>query len=185
MLPYGRGISAMKTNRPVLCIILSAVLLCGCGARPEVKEPVPSAVPAGSPTDTPAPTAAPTAAPTDKPAPTPIPTPVPTPTPTAVPTLTPIPTPAPTPDGPTAPPAKPGKYTYSGPDGKWILALRDDGLFVLTDPKGFQHPGESWITEADGTVTCGPTDIYDAEFAFAQGCSRWTITGKTCKPVMP
>ena len=56
---------------------------------------------------------------------------------------------------------------------------------MLTDPKGFQHPGESWITEDDGTVTCGPTDIYDAEFAFALGCSRWTISGKTCKPVMP
>jgi hypothetical protein len=102
-----------------------------------------------------------------------------------VPTLTPIPTLAPTPDGPTAPPAQPGKYTYSGPDGKWTLTLRNDGLFVLTDPKGFQHPGESWITEDDGTVTCGPTDIYDAEFAFALGCSRWTISGKTCKPVMP
>ena len=66
-----------------------------------------------------------------------------------------------------------------------VLRSFSYGLFVLTDPKGFQHPGESWITEDDGTVTCGPTDIYDAEFAFALGCSRWTISGKTCKPVMP
>ena len=171
----------MKTKRLAVCILLSAALICGCGSRTEVKEPAPAAVPTEALAGTPVPTAAPT----DTPAPTAIPTPVPTPTPTAVPTLTPIPTLAPTPDGPTAPPAQPGKYTYSGPDGKWTLTLRNDGLFVLTDPKGFQHPGESWITEDDGTVTCGPTDIYDAEFAFALGCSRWTISGKTCKPVMP
>ena len=153
----------MKTKRLAVCILLSAALICGCGSRTEVKEPAPAAVPTEAPTGTPVPTAAPTD----------------TPAPTAIPTL------APTPDGPTAPPAQPGKYTYSGPDGKWTLTLRNDGLFVLTDPKGFQHPGESWITEDDGTVTCGPTDIYDAEFAFALGCSRWTISGKTCKPVMP
>ena len=99
-----------------------------------------------------------------EPAPAAVPTEAPTgtPVPTAAPTDTPAPTAIPTP-----------------------LTLRNDGLFVLTDPKGFQHPGESWITEDDGTVTCGPTDIYDAEFAFALGCSRWTISGKTCKPVMP
>ena len=171
----------MNTKSLILCIILATVLLSGCGSSAKTEEPAPTELPTAVPTQ--APTAAPTAEPTAEPSPTPIPTPVPTPTPTAVPTLTPVPTPAPTPDGPTAAPVAPGKYTYKGPDGKWTLNLRNDGLFVLTDPKGFQHPGESWITEDDGTVTCGPTDIYEAEFAFAGGCSRWMISGKTCEPV--
>ena len=165
-----------------LCLALAAALFCcGCGSSAKA-EPIVTIVPTIAPTAVPA-TAAPTAAPTDTPAPTAIPTPVPTPTPTAVPTDTPIPTSAPTPDGPTAKPVKAGKYTYKGPDGNWTLQLRDDGLYLLIDPDGVQHPGEGWITEADGTVTCGPTDIWDADFAFGDGCSRWKISGKTCKPV--
>ncbi|MBR6113821.1 MAG: hypothetical protein IKQ10_01430, partial [Oscillospiraceae bacterium] len=95
------------------------------------------------------------------------------------------PTATPTPAGPTATPVRAGTYTYNVTKGTWKLQLRDDGLFVLTDPDGNQHSGEGWLTEPDGTVSCGPTDIYEADFAFAAGCSRWKISGKSCKPVKP
>ena len=115
--------------------------------------------------------------------PTEAPTPEPTPEPTEAPT--PEPTPEPTPAGPTPTPVAAGTYTYEGPKGKWTVDLRDDGLFTLTDPEGRFHTGEGWVTEADGTVTCGPTDIYFEEFAFNGGCSRWSVSGKKCTPVIP
>lgn len=183
--PHRKGVAALKKQSLILCLILTAAVLNGCGTSQSAESPAAAetAVPTSSPASTSPPTAVPSAEPSDTPAPTPIPTPVPTPTPSPVPTLTPIPTSAPTPEGPAADPVEPGKYTYRSAKGKWTLSLRADGLFVLTDPNGVQHPGESWITEDDGTVTCGPTDIYDAEFAFAGGCSRWMISGKNCEPV--
>ncbi len=74
---------------------------------------------------------------------------------------------------------------YKGPDGTWKLQLREDGIFIITDPDGLPHSGEGWDTDPDGNALCGPTDIYFAEFAFGGGCSRWTISGKSCAPVMP
>ena len=109
-------------------------------------------------------------------------TPLPTSEPTAVPTAepTPEPTEAPTP----APPVPAGTYTYVDADGgEWKLELRNDGLFTITDPDGKPHTGEGWSTAADGSVHCGPTDIYFAPFAFNGGCSRWKISGNTCTPL--
>ena len=67
--------------------------------------------------------------------------------------------------------------------GEWKLELRNDGLFTITDPDGKPHTGEGWSTAADGSVHCGPTDIYFAPFAFNGGCSRWKISGNTCTPL--
>ena len=94
---------------------------------------------------------------------------------------------APTPAEPTptpAPPVPAGTYTYVDADGgEWKLELRNDGLFTITDPDGKPHTGEGWSTAADGSVHCGPTDIYFAPFAFNGGCSRWKICGNTCTPL--
>ena len=134
-----------------------------------------------------APTPLPTAEPTPEPTPTPTPTPEPTATPTPAPTETPEPTAEPTPAEPTptpAPPVPAGTYTYVDADGgEWKLELRNDGLFTITDPDGKPHTGEGWSTAADGSVHCGPTDIYFAPFAFNGGCSRWKISGNTCTPL--
>ena len=117
----------------------------------------------------------------------PTPTPTATPTPTPAPTETPEPTAEPTPAEPTptpAPPVPAGTYTYVDADGgEWKLELRNDGLFTITDPDGKPHTGEGWSTAADGSVHCGPTDIYFAPFAFNGGCSRWKISGNTCTPL--
>ena len=108
-------------------------------------------------------------------------------TPTPTPTETPEPTAEPTPAEPTptpAPPVPAGTYTYVDADGgEWKLELRNDGLFTITDPDGKPHTGEGWSTAADGSVHCGPTDIYFAPFAFNGGCSRWKISGNTCTPL--
>lgn len=97
------------------------------------------------------------------------------------------PTAEPTPAEPTptpAPPVPAGTYTYVDADGgEWKLELRNDGLFTITDPDGKPHTGEGWSTAADGSVHCGPTDIYFAPFAFNGGCSRWKISGNTCTPL--
>ena len=175
--------NALRTILPGL--LLAALLLSGCGASASAPAPIVTIVPTLSPAE---PTAAPaqaTAAPTQAPAPTPIPTPAPTPTPTAVPTDTPVPSSAPATEEPAVKQVPAGKYTYKAKDGTWTLQLRDDGLYLLIDPSGEQHPGEGWITEPEGTVLCGPTDIWDVEFAFGDGCTRWKISGKTCKPVRP
>ena len=81
-------------------------------------------------------------------------------------------------------PVPAGTYTYVDADGgEWKLELRDDGLFTITDPDGKPHTGEGWSTAADGSVHCGPTDIYFAPFAYNGGCSRWSVTGSTCQPL--
>ena len=161
----------------VLIAALGVLSACGASAA----APLPTSGPTAAPTETPAPTAEPTPAPTE--APTPTPTPAPTAEPTPAPTETPAPTaaePTPTP----APPVPAGTYTYVDADGgEWKLELRDDGLFTITDPDGKPHTGEGWSTAADGSVHCGPTDIYFAPFAFNGGCSRWKISGNTCTPL--
>ena len=176
-----------KTMIRFLCLALCAACLCGCGGQSApatsaqtAQAPETAAPPASEPT--PEATAVPPAS-----EPTPEPTAEPTPEPTAEPTPEPTaePTPEPTPPGPTATPVAAGVYTYDSPAGKWTVDLRSDGLFTLTDPNGGFHTGEGWVTEADGTVTCGPTDVYFEDFAFNGGCSRWRISGKKCTPVMP
>lgn len=153
----------------VLIAALGVLSACGASAA----APLPTSGPTAAPTETPAPTAEPTPAPTEAPTPTPTPAPTETPAPTAA-------EPTPTP----APPVPAGTYTYVDADGgEWKLELRDDGLFTITDPDGKPHTGEGWSTAADGSVHCGPTDIYFAPFAFNGGCSRWKISGNTCKPL--
>ncbi len=153
----------------VLIAALGVLSACGASAA----APLPTSGPTAAPTETPAPTAEPTPAPTEAPTPTPTPAPTETPAPTAA-------EPTPTP----APPVPAGTYTYVDADGgEWKLELRDDGLFTITDPDGKPHTGEGWSTAADGSVHCGPTDIYFAPFAFNGGCSRWKISGNTCTPL--
>lgn len=153
----------------VLIAALGVLSACGASAA----APLPTSGPTTAPTETPAPTAEPTPAPTEAPTPTPTPAPTETPAPTAA-------EPTPTP----APPVPAGTYTYVDADGgEWKLELRDDGLFTITDPDGKPHTGEGWSTAADGSVHCGPTDIYFAPFAFNGGCSRWKISGNTCTPL--
>ena len=147
--------STKRLAAAILIAALGILSACGTSAAPET---------------TPLPTSEPTAVPTAEP--TPEPTEAPTPTPTATPTPTP------------APPVPAGTYTYVDADGgEWKLELRNDGLFTITDPDGKPHTGEGWSTAADGSVHCGPTDIYFAPFAFNGGCSRWKISGNTCTPI--
>ena len=147
--------SMKRLAAAILIAALGILSACGTSAAPET---------------TPLPTSEPTAVPTAEP--TPEPTEAPTPTPTATPTPTP------------APPVPAGTYTYVDADGgEWKLELRNDGLFTITDPDGKPHTGEGWSTAADGSVHCGPTDIYFAPFAFNGGCSRWKISGNTCTPL--
>lgn len=170
----------MKNRRKLSAaalLIAALLVLSACGAKT-------------APEATPVPTEAPTAAPTETPAPTEAPTPTPSPTPTAAPTETPAPTEAPEPtEAPTpsptpAPEVPAGVYTYYDADGgEWRLELRGDGLFTITDPDGKPHTGEGWSTAADGAVECGPTDIYFAPFAYNGGCSRWSVSGKSCTPL--
>lgn len=168
-----------STKRLAAAVLIAALgILSACGA-PAASLPTsePTAVPTLTPEPTEAPTPTPTPTPTAEPTPTPTPTPSPTPEPTAEPTpAEPTPTPA--------PPVPAGTYTYvDAAGGEWKLELRDDGLFTVTDPDGKPHTGEGWSTAADGSVHCGPTDIYFAPFAYNGGCSRWSVTGSTCQPL--
>ena len=161
----------MKNRRKLSAaalLIAALLVLSACGAET-------------APEATPVPTEAPTAAPTETPAPTDAPTPTPSPSPTAAPTETPAPTEAPEPTeeptpAPTPAPEVPaGVYTYYDADGgEWRLELRGDGLFTITDPDGKPHTGAG---------ECGPTDIYFAPFAYNGGCSRWSVSGKSCTPL--
>ena len=168
-----------STKRLAAAILIAALgILSACGT---------SAAPETTPLPTSEPTAVPTAEPTPEPTEAPTPTPTATPTPTPAPTETPEPTAEPTPAEPTptpAPPVPAGTYTYVDADGgEWKLELRNDGLFTITDPDGKPHTGEGWSTAADGSVHCGPTDIYFAPFAFNGGCSRWKISAKVHRSV--
>jgi len=170
----------MKYRFPLTALLVGTLLLSGCGQKTPAA-PAPAAEPAAH--STAVPTAAPTEAPT--PAPTEAPAPEPTAEPTAIPTE--APTEAPTAEPTAAPAAAPvesGTYVWQGEGGTWTVALRDSGLFTLTDPAGGIHTGEGWSDNGDGTVTCGPTDIYEADFSFSGGCSRWAIEpGGSCRPV--
>ena len=165
--------SGKRAAAALLIAMLFTLSACGAPAQPEAT-PIP--------TEAPTPTPVPTAVPTETPAPTPTPTEAPTPT--SEPTATPVPTAEPTPTPTSAPPVPAGVYIYrDAAGGEWRLELRDNGLFTITDPDGRPHTGEGWATAADGTVECGPTDIYFAPFAYNGGCSRWSVTGKSCTPL--
>lgn len=121
----------------------------------------------------------------------------PTPSPEPVATLAPAETPEPASAGPeaesgdAAAPAA-GSYTYTDPEvgaSTWVLTLRDNGTFTLREDRedgtSALHTGESWVANPDGTVTCGPTDIWPVWFSFDGGCSTWTLEPDgTCCPVV-
>lgn len=175
----------------IALVLLAALCLCGCGGK-AAAEPAASPVPVE--TASPAPTAEPTPEPTEEPTPEPTAEPTPEPTPEA--TMEPISDPTAEPVVEPEEPAEvavlcvfpgPGSYTYKiSSKEEWKVQLRDDGLFTLIDPSGHVHTGEGWEENPDGTVTCGPTDIYMESFAFDGGCSRWVFSkGNQCEPLKP
>jgi len=106
---------------------------------------------------------------------------------TAAPAVTAEPSAAPT-EAPEAAAAHagPGTYTYTAADGVWTLTLRDSGPYTLQKAGDFPHTGESWAVNADGTVSCGPTDLWTEAFADGEGCTRWTLYADgRCEPVFP
>lgn len=171
----------------VLCAALAGLLLLRRGAETR-------AALAPEPTPTPAPTAAAevTAAPIETPAPTDAPTP--TPPTTEEPAATEEPeeaeeteepgeaTPSPTPI--VSQTGGVGTYTWKDGEDEWTLTLRDNGTYTLMDPSGYPHTGESWSVGEDGTVSCGPTDLYDVDWSYSGGCSHWYFPSwQMCAPV--
>ena len=79
-----------------------------------------------------------------------------------------------------------GVYTYETADALWTLTLRDTGPYTLQKEGDTPHTGEAWAPEADGTVSCGPTDLWTESFADANGCSRWVLyVNGRCEPLIP
>lgn len=172
----------MKRTLPLL-ILTAALLLAGCGSAGSA--PVPTLPPTRPPTAAPAETETPAPEPAETPTPEETPAAAPEPEGTDAPapeTETPEPDATPDPAAPAATAVPAGVYTWTAPEGKWTLQLRDDQLFSLIDPDGGVHTGEGWSTNPDGTVSCGPTDIADQPFSFDGGSSRWVVEGKTCHP---
>ena len=80
----------------------------------------------------------------------------------------------------------PGVYTYQGEDALWTLTLRDSGPYTLQKEGDVPHTGESWADNGDGTIRCGPTDLWTETFADSNGCSRWLLRSDgRCEPVFP
>jgi len=80
--------------------------------------------------------------------------------------------------------AEPGTYTYQSAEGLWTLTLRDNGPYTLQREGDFPHTGESWAVGDDGTIHCGPTDLWTEAFADGNGCSRWILSPDGhCEPV--
>ena len=78
-----------------------------------------------------------------------------------------------------------GVYTYETADALWTLTLRDNGPYTLQKEGDTPHTGEAWVPEADGTVSCGPTDLWTESFADANGCSRWVLyPDGRCEPLI-
>lgn len=148
-------------------LALVCLLFTGCGKGEET----PAAQIPTPPTDAPAYTAPAevTAAPTDAPA------------------VTAEPSTAPEETGKSlAAYAEPGAYTYQSPDGLWTLTLRDNGPYTLQKEGDFPHTGESWAVGDDGSIHCGPTDLWTETFADGDGCSRWVLSPDgRCEPVFP
>ena len=178
-----------KSGLRILCLVLllalAALAAFRLGKRPTEAPEESIPVPESTATPTEAPTPEPTAAPESTATPAPTEAPTPTPTPTAAPTAESTPEPAAVSDPYNLIPGGAGVYTYSaGEKEEWTLSLKENGLFTLTDPEGHHHTGEGWTLNEDGTVTCGPTDIYEAAFSFDGGCSRWGfLAGNRCLPL--
>jgi len=82
--------------------------------------------------------------------------------------------------------AAPGVYTYQSPDALWTLTLRDNGPYTLQKDGDIPHTGEAWAPNEDGTISCGPTDLWTEVFADSNGCSRWSLySDGRCEPVIP
>ena len=80
----------------------------------------------------------------------------------------------------------PGVYTYETADSLGTLTLRETGPYTLQKEGDAPHTGEAWAPEADGTVSCGPTDLWTESFADANGCSRWVLyVDGRCEPLIP
>ena len=78
-----------------------------------------------------------------------------------------------------------GVYTYETADTVWTLTLRESGPYTLQKEGDVPHTGEAWAAEADGTVSCGPTDLWNESFADANGCSRWVLfLDGRCEPMI-
>ena len=78
-----------------------------------------------------------------------------------------------------------GVYTYETADTVWTLTLRESGPYTLQKAGDIPHTGEVWVAEADGTVSCGPTDLWNESFADANGCSRWVLyLDGRCEPMI-
>lgn len=149
-------------------IILTACL-CACGGQ---KSPAPPAAETGPVT---------TAESSSVPAPEPssVPAPELTPEPSAQPETVP-------PAGEPASPVSPGSYIYDDGAALWTLTLRADGPYTLRKEGDAPHTGESWTENADGTVSCSPTDLWAEPFADGDGCTRWVLySDGRCQPVFP
>ena len=148
----------MKKVLLAMTALLLCLLLCGCGGKDAPSQPAE------------------------------IPTP---------PVTTELPTATAAPAGEVAaqPPAEPvamadttvaaGVYTYETADSVWTLTLRESGPYTLQKEGDVPHTGEAWAAEADGTVSCGPTDLWNESFADANGCSRWVLfLDGRCEPMI-
>lgn len=152
----------------LLAGVVSAVLI-GCG-KEEAPPPVATAVPTASVV---------TAAPGETAAPAVTQSPVET---TAAPVES---ISAPAGQEAMAQPA-PGVYTYQSPTAVWTLTLRENGPYTLQKEGDFPHTGESWAPNSDGTISCGPTDLWNEDFADDYGCTNWTLyPDGRCEPVLP
>lgn len=81
---------------------------------------------------------------------------------------------------------EPGVYTYQSPDALWTLTLRDNGPYTLQKAGDTPHTGEAWAPNGDGTISCGPTDLWTEAFADSNGCSRWSLyPDGRCEPIIP
>ena len=79
----------------------------------------------------------------------------------------------------------PGVYTYEAEGVRWTLTLRESGPYTLQKEGDFPHTGESWAVNEDGTVSCGPTDLWNEAFADSYGCRNWTVYADgRCEPVI-
>ena len=80
----------------------------------------------------------------------------------------------------------PGVYTYQGEDALWTLTLRDSGPYTLQKEGEPPHTGEAWAVNEDGSVSCGPTDLWNESFADRDGCTNWVFyPGGVCAPIFP
>lgn len=162
-------------------LTFSAACFAACSAPSGAAAPAVTAVTA-------APAPAETAAPAAETAPATAAPAAETPAPTAAPAAS---------DGPspsvvakTAIGGRAGTFTFDEGGTVWTLTLRENGTYTLQEARADKttalHTGESWLVNADGSVTCGPTDIWKASFSVNDGGSEWVLySDGTCSPIIP